>query len=124
MARIVSLLASATEVVYAVGCGADLVGRSHECDHPPQVADLPGSSRDVDQRVRDLVERGLAIYQVDAERLRALQPDVIITQVQCEVCAVSLAEVERAVADWLGAAPRIVALNPIRLGPAGTGCPN
>jgi len=123
--RIVSLLASATEIVHALGCGDGLVGRSHECDHPPAVARLPicsrprfptdGDSRSLDREVKTLVEQGLAIYLVDADRLRALRPDVIITQVQCAVCAVSLADVERAVADWVGGAPRILALNPLAL---------
>lgn len=123
--RIVSLIASATEIVAALGARGDLVGRSHECDFPPAVASLPqltspklrldASSRDIDQQVKALVEQGLAVYAVDAERLRALRPDVILTQDQCEVCAVSLRDVEAAVCDWAGADVRVVSLRPYAL---------
>ncbi len=120
--RVVSLIASATEIVHALGAGAAHVARSHECDWPPSVLGLPaltrpkfkveGSSRAIDRAVRALVEQGLAVYEVDAEALQALSPDVILTQDQCEVCAVSLADVERAVCAWVGSAPRIVSLRP------------
>jgi iron complex transport system substrate-binding protein len=99
--RVVSLIASATEIVHALGAGSTQVARSHECDWPPAVLDLPaltqpkfkveGSSRAIDKAVRALVEQGLAVYEVDADALMALAPDVILTQDQCEVCAVSLA---------------------------------
>src|SRR5438132_653090 len=98
--RIVSLIASSTEMVCALGLEADLVGRSHECDFPPQVTRLPvctapkfdveGTSYEIDQRVKAILQEGLSVYRVDAERLAALRPDVILTQTQCEVCAVSL----------------------------------
>ena len=120
--RVVSLIASATEIVHALGASRLQVARSHECDWPPEVAALPaitrpkfqvaGSSGDIDKAVRALVERGLAVYEVDAEALRALDPDVILTQDQCAVCAVSLADVERAVCSWVGSAPRIISLRP------------
>ena len=120
--RVVSLIASATEIVHALGRGPAQVARSHECDWPPNVLSLPGltrpkfkvegSSRAIDQAVRALVEQGLAVYEVDAEALRALAPDVILTQDQCEVCAVSLADVERAVCAWVGNAPTVVSLRP------------
>ncbi len=120
--RVVSLIASATEIVHALGAGASQVARSHECDWPPAVVDLraltrpkfkvEGSSRAIDQAVKALVEQGLAVYEVDAEAMRALAPDVILTQDQCEVCAVSLADVERAVCTWIGSAPQIVSLRP------------
>lgn len=120
--RIVSLIASATEIVHALGAGNAQVARSHECDWPPSVRDLPaitrpkfkveGSSREIDKAVRALVEQGLAVYEVDAEALKAAEPDVILTQDQCEVCAVSLADVERAVCSWVGSAPRILSLRP------------
>jgi iron complex transport system substrate-binding protein len=119
--RVVSLIASSTEMVFALGCEASLVGRSHECDHPAIVRDLPavtrpkfaldGTSYAIDQRVRALVEQGMAVYAVDADLLVALEPDVILTQIQCEVCAVSEGEVIAAVGDMLPEA-RIVALNP------------
>ena len=122
MARVVSLIASSTEIVHALGQGARLVARSHECDHPPGVLDLPaiteprfptdGTSRDIDQRVRRLVQEALSIYRVDAELLRAVRPDVIVTQTQCEVCAVTQEDVEAALAEWTGARPTVVSLSP------------
>ncbi len=120
--RVISLIASATEIVHALGRGPAQIARSHECDWPAAVLDLPGltrpkfkvegSSRAIDQAVRALVEQGLAVYEVDAEALQALEPDVILTQDQCEVCAVSLADVERAVCAWVGSAPTVVSLRP------------
>lgn len=120
--RVVSLIASATEIVAALGARDDLVAVSHECDYPPSVERLPrltepkfdvsGSSGEIDRRVKQVLRDGLAVYRVDAERLKALQPDVIVTQDQCEVCAVSLADVERAVCDWTGSDVRVVSLRP------------
>ena len=123
--RIVSLLCSATEIVSALGFRENLVGRSHECDYPPGVETLPpctepkfdldGTSGQIDDRVRELVRNGLSPYQVDDARLRSLQPDVIVTQDQCQVCAASLAEVEAAVCDWTDRRATIVSHNPARL---------
>ncbi|MBX5448677.1 cobalamin-binding protein [Thermogemmatispora sp.] len=133
--RIVSLLASATEMVAALGCTEQLVGRSHECDYPPEVQRLPALSRPVidintssagiDAQVRQLAgtrQRGnaaalqaLSIYQIDVSRLQELQPDVILTQTQCEVCAVSERDVSEAVRQLTGLQPRIVSLAPYRL---------
>ncbi|MBI4541155.1 MAG: cobalamin-binding protein [Gemmatimonadetes bacterium] len=120
--RVVSLIASSTEIVCALGFEHLLIGRSHECDYPESVKRLPcctdpkfvtdGTSYDIDQRVKAILEQGLSVYRVDAERLRALGPDVILTQSHCEVCAVSLRDVEAAVWEWLGARPRIVSLEP------------
>jgi iron complex transport system substrate-binding protein len=122
MPRIVSLIASATEIVCALGLEDQLVGRSHECDYPESVKRLPvltapkfaadGTSYQIDQRVKALVQEGLSVYRVDGERLRELNPEVIVTQSQCEVCAVSLRDVERAVCAWLLACPRLVSLHP------------
>ena len=96
--RIVSLLASGTELVAALGAGDELVGRSHECDHPPWVTRLPALSRptfavdgtagEIDRRVRDKLRAGEPLYEVDEPALAALRPDVVITQTHCEVCAV------------------------------------
>jgi iron complex transport system substrate-binding protein len=96
--RIVSLLASGTELCDALGAGAELVGRSHECDYPPWVSRLPalsrptfeidGSSAEVDRRVREKLRSGEPLYEVDEAGLSALEPDVVITQTHCEVCAV------------------------------------
>ncbi|MBI3769898.1 MAG: cobalamin-binding protein [Deltaproteobacteria bacterium] len=120
--RIVSLLPSATEILCALGAADDLVGVSHECDHPPQVRALPKLTRPkiridarsavIDRDVRALVARGLSVYEIDVDRLRALAPDVIVTQQQCDVCAVSFAEVEAAVRNALERAPVIVSLTP------------
>jgi iron complex transport system substrate-binding protein len=124
--RIVSLLPSATEIVCALGFETELVGRSHECDYPAGVERLPAltepkfnpdrPSAEVDREVRRIVGEALSVYRVDAQKLRALAPDVIVTQSQCEVCAVSERDVEDAVADWLGARPQIVSLAPYGLG--------
>ncbi len=123
--RIVSLLPSATEIVCALGFQDQLVGRSHECDFPPSVAKLPaltepkfnpdGTSAEIDARVKRIVADALSVYRVDAAKLRELRPDVIVTQSQCEVCAVSQSDVEAAVAQWLGARPTIVSLAPYSL---------
>jgi len=125
MARIVSLIPSATEIVCSLGFGQDLVGRSHECDFPEWVRRLPactspkfpidGTSYEIDQRVKAILADGLSVYRVDAEGLRALAPDVIVTQSQCEVCAVSLRDVEQAVCEWIASRPRIVSLEPSAL---------
>lgn len=120
--RVVSLIASATEIVDALGMGGAQVARSHECDYPHSVLKLPqltrpkfkveGSSRDIDKAVRTLVEQGLAVYEVDSDGLRAVRPDVVLTQDQCEVCAVSLADVEQAVCTWVDQSAEIVSLRP------------
>ncbi|MBI4575600.1 MAG: cobalamin-binding protein [Planctomycetes bacterium] len=120
--RIVSLIASSTEIVCALGLGDQLVARSHECDYPEWVRHLPavtepkfpteGTSLEIDGRVKAIVEDGLSVYRVHADRLRALAPDVIVTQSQCEVCAVSEKDVQEATGDWLGCRPRIISLAP------------
>lgn len=120
--RIVSLLPSATEIVCALGFGDHLVGRSHECDFPEGLDDRPvcssprlnvdGTSKQIDDEVRDIVRRGLSVYEVRDDVLKSLKPDFIVTQTQCEVCAVSENDVERAVWDWTGARPKIISLEP------------
>jgi len=121
VSRVVSLIASSTEMVCLLGCGERLVGRSHECDHPEWVRRLPhvtrpkfaldGGSYAIDQRVRTLVEQGVSVYAVDADALAALRPDVILTQTQCEVCAVSEGDVLAATRTLLPDA-RVVSLHP------------
>jgi iron complex transport system substrate-binding protein len=123
--RVVSLLPSATEIVAALGFADALVGRSHECDYPEEVASLPvctapkidprGSSEEIHRSVSALLAQTLSVYRVDAERLRDLEPTHVVTQVQCEVCAVSLDEVERALAGWTEKRPRLTPLNPASL---------
>ena len=120
--RVVSLIASATEIVCALGARDLLIGRSHECDFPPEVARLPsltepkflvtGTSYDINARVKAIVQEGLSVYRVDAERLEALRPDIIVTQDQCDVCAVSLKDVEAALCTWGGRKVEIVSLKP------------
>ena len=120
--RIVSMIASATEIICALGFEGSLVGRSHACDYPPTIEALPATtaarlridvpSREIDRQVREILTQGLSVYDVDAEALKRLQPDIIITQTQCEVCAVSLRDVENALWDWLESRPRIVSLEP------------
>ena len=122
MARIVSLIASATEIVCALGLEDQLVGRSHECDFPHSVKRLPvctapkidvhASSGTIDASIKMIVRDGLSVYRVFAEKLRELRPDFIITQTQCEVCAVSQRDVEAALCDWVESHPRIVSLTP------------
>ena len=123
--RVASLIASATEIVCALGARDRLVGRSHECDFPEDVKTLPvltspkflvnGSSYEIDQRVKAILQEGLSVYRVDAEKLKALRPNVIVTQDHCDACAVSLKDVELALCDWSGSAAKIVSLRPDRL---------
>src|SRR5262249_25185370 len=106
MQRIISLIASATEIVHALGFGEEMVGRSHECDYPFEVKRLPvctepkfqtdGTSYEIDQRVRAIVQEGMSVYRVHAEMLESLKPTHIFTQTQCEVCAVSEKDLEAA----------------------------
>lgn len=123
--RIVSLISSATEIVVALGFGEQLVGRSHECDFPPWVQRLPkcsepkidihAGSAAIDRAVKQLVGDGLSIYNVFVETLDQLAPTLVITQSQCEVCAVSLADVERALCGMVASQPRVVSLEPMDL---------
>jgi iron complex transport system substrate-binding protein len=123
--RVVSLLPGATEIVCALGLEGLLVGRSHECDYPVSIVSLPActearlddsvSSAAIDEQVSAARAAGRALYGVQTELLEELAPDVIITQAQCDVCAVSLNEVEEAVAEWPGKQPRIISLAPSRL---------
>jgi len=129
--RIISLIASATEIVCALGMRDFLVGRSHECDFPPSVHTLPvctspkfdvnGTSLEIDQRVKAVLQAGLeayqalSVYSVNSELLERLQPTHLITQAQCEVCAVSLKDVERAVCEFTSSRPQIVSLEPNQL---------
>ena len=120
--RIVTLIASATEIVSALGFEEQLVGRSHECDYPPSIETLPacsepkldinGSSREIDDRVKAIVGEALSVYRVHTDILERLKPDVIVTQDHCEVCAVSLKDVQQAVCEILDSNPQIVSLSP------------
>jgi iron complex transport system substrate-binding protein len=120
--RIVSLIAGATEIVGALGELNHLVGRSHECDYPESVRALPvctrpriavdADSREIDRQVRQSARTAVSIYEVFDEVLEQLQPTHILTQIQCEVCAVSLRDVEQALARGMKGNPKIVSLQP------------
>ncbi len=136
MKRVVSLLASATEMIAALGCLEQLVGRSHECDYPAEVTKLPlvstvqidieGSSAEIDAQIKQIAHsqetlnpgalKALSIYAINTELLRKLQPDSIFTQTQCEVCAVSERDVHSALQQLTGFETNIVSLAPYRLG--------
>jgi len=119
--RIVSLLPSATEIACALGFADALVGRSHDCDFPEDVEDLPvctapkvdprGSGEEIHREVSALAAEGLSVYRVDHDLLRELDPTHVLTQVHCEVCAVGLGDVEASLAEWSGARPQVVALS-------------
>jgi iron complex transport system substrate-binding protein len=123
--RIVSLVPSATEILFELGLGDEVAAVTHECDHPAEARRLPKVTRDVlgpglgpaeiDRAVRELTEQGRSIYELDEEALLDLQPDLIVTQALCSVCAVSYDDV-RALAERMEPAPRVVALDPHTLG--------
>jgi iron complex transport system substrate-binding protein len=123
--RIVSLVPSATEMLYALGLGPDLVAVTHECDYPPDARKLPKVTRDVlpaglsaaeiDAAVKERTLAGKSIYQLDADALNELAPDLIVTQALCSVCAVSYDDV-RAVAEELDTQPMVVSLDPHTVG--------
>ena len=120
--KIVSLLPSATEIIDCLGLSDALVGRSHECDYPPSVEDLPvctvarlnsqNSSGAIDVDVRALMQKALSIYEIKTKVLEQLQPTHIVTQDQCDVCAVNLPEVERAIATITNSQPQVISLQP------------
>ncbi len=122
--RIASLVPSATEMVYALGLENDLVGVTHECDWPPAAQRLPQltatvipaglSAGEIDRTVKATIAEGRALYTLDEERLAELEPDLIITQAVCEVCAVSYEDVV-AIASRLPSRPRVLQLDPSTL---------
>ena len=123
--RIVSLLPSATEIVAGLGLTDALVGRSHECDYPTTIKHLPictearldtaRSSEQIDTDVQTLLNSALSIYQIKTDVLKQLQPTHILTQDLCDVCAVSFADVEQAVAQLTNSNPQIISLRPNKL---------
>jgi iron complex transport system substrate-binding protein len=123
--RIVSLVPHATELLFALGLGGDVVAVTHECDHPTAALELPRVTRDrlpaglgpgeIDAAVRERTQAGEAIYELDVELLHELAPDLIVTQALCPVCAVSFDDVEKLAAE-MDPAPEVVALDPTTLG--------
>ncbi len=120
--RIVSLLPSATEIIAALGLTDSIVGRSHECDYPPQIQDIPvcteaqlnseKPSAEIDSDVLNLVQKALSIYKIKIDVLEQLKPTHIVTQDQCDVCAVNFADVEKAVSQLTQSQPDIISLQP------------
>jgi iron complex transport system substrate-binding protein len=120
--RIVSLIPSGTEILAALGLTDAIVGRSHECDYPPEIKDRPvctqarlnseATSTQINNDVKDLLQSALSIYQIKTDVLEKLQPTHIVTQDQCDVCAVSLEDVEKAVATLTHSQPQIISLQP------------
>ncbi len=123
--RIVSLVPSATEMLFALGLGDDVVAVTHECDYPPHAATLPRVTRDklpagltpaeIDAAVKERTLAGESIYELDTEMLHELQPDLIVTQALCKVCAVSYDDV-REIAEEIDSQPMVIALDPHTVG--------
>jgi iron complex transport system substrate-binding protein len=119
--RIVSLLPSATEIVFGLGLGDELVGRTHACDFPPEVAAVPAvtrttlpgnlSSRRIDMRLRHALHAGSPPYELDVEALRAAEPDLVLTQDVCEACGVARRQVLEAL-RVVGSEAEVVSLEP------------
>jgi len=123
--RVVSLLPSATEILFALGFDREIVGVSHECDFPPRAKtktivihsriDKDAGPLEIDRQVREYVARGESVYAVDAEALQALAPDLIVTQDLCHVCAASPDDLASALAKF-DARPEVLCLNPQDMG--------
>ncbi len=123
--RIISLLPATTDVVAALGCEEWLVGRSHECDASEFVKNLPactepkynpdGTSIEIDHRVNQLISEGLSVYRVDENLIKQLNPDLILTQDHCEVCAVSLDDIRNAIGENISDHCRLLSLSPKNL---------
>jgi iron complex transport system substrate-binding protein len=123
--RIVSLVPSATEMLFALGVGGDVVAVTHECDYPEAARQLPRATRDVlpagltsaevDAAVKERTLAGESIYELDADLLRDLRPDLIVTQALCSVCAVSFDDVRR-LAEEIETRPRVISLDPQTVG--------
>ena len=120
--KIVSLIPSATEIISSLGLINNLIGVSHECDNPKEVIYLPKltksvikvkqSSLEIDKDIGKILSLGLSVYEVKSELLKKLNPDVIITQSQCSVCAVSLNDVEKGLQKWVKNKPSLIDLKP------------
>jgi len=125
MSNIVSLIPSGTEMVCALGCQGQLKGRSHECDFPNGISQLAictapnlsvdGTSQEIHERVSGILQNALSVYRVETETLRTLEPDIIVTQTQCEVCAVSFTDVENALKESLRIQLTVISLHATNL---------
>jgi len=123
--KIISLLPAATEIICALGLEQNLIGRSHECDFPESIKHLPVcceasfgnelSSADIDRKVKEILTEALSVYTVNKDVIKQLGPDAVITQAQCEVCAVSLKDVEDALENLLDKEASIISLQPEKL---------
>jgi iron complex transport system substrate-binding protein len=123
--RIVSLVPSATEMLFSLGLGSDLIAVTHECDYPPAARELPKITRDVlpaglsaaeiDAAVSERTLAGESIYELDTEALQDLRPDLVVTQALCSVCAVSYDDV-RAIAQEIDPQPQVISLDPHTVG--------
>ena len=120
--KIVTLIPSATEIVAFLGQKDSIIGRSHECDYPhglnhvakltsPKI-NVDGTSGEIDRQINTILENSLSVYKVDVSKLKELNPDYIITQAHCEVCAVSFSEVENIVSKNLNKNTKIISLQP------------
>jgi iron complex transport system substrate-binding protein len=123
--RIASLVPSATETLFALGLGDEVVAVTHECDYPPEAQELPHLTRsvvpeglpaaEIDRAVRELTGQGRAIYELDERALQDALPDLIVTQALCPVCAVSVDDV-RTIAEEIESQPQVLSLDPTTLG--------
>ncbi len=124
--KIVTLIPSATEIVAFLGEKKSIIGRSHECDYPRDLNNIvkltspkinvDGTSGEIDKQINTILENSLSVYKVDVEKLKNLDPDFIVTQAHCEVCAVSFSEVEDIVCKHLNQKTKIISLQPNTLG--------
>jgi iron complex transport system substrate-binding protein len=120
--RIISLLPAATEIICALGLENCLVGRSHECDYPASIQKLPicsdakfiagSDSAQIDAQVKEILSDAVSIYKIDQELIKSLKPTHIITQAQCEVCAVSQKDVEEALSNLISKETKLISLQP------------
>ena len=122
MKKIVTLIPSATEIVAFLGKKDLIVGRSHECDYPKDLSriikltspkiNVEGKSGEIHKQINEILENSLSVYKVDIKELKKLEPDIVVTQAHCEVCAVSLSEVEKIVTKHLNEKTKIISLQP------------